>query len=344
MKIEIDPTTEQPATLRALAAMLVTLAGGEARVTLDLKLDEAQIDAMVAKVAAEVKQEHAAEAYFKASENLKQIDDSAIDAAESEMLQQFAAETRDQVAAVKHAAAVFAGTAASYFTPEEMAEPVRVVPLPPPAPPIAAAALFSTVHAAPLDGVMTNVPPPPVPSVPAPPAPSAPAPVTDPALDVNGVAWDAAKHSSTKAKNVDGTWRARRNLGAAVVPPVAPPPASGRLEHVAPPPPPAINPVAPQASNVGASGQFDGKSVPPPPLPIPQPVPPPPVPGLNPFPRMMRTITDNLTAGRITKPQVNEVLAAHGVMDPGQIAILATLPDTAAKVTAALVALGAQNV
>lgn len=291
MKIEIDPTTEQPATLRALAAMLVTLAGGE-----------------VARPAA-----------F----------DFTID--EAEMAHQFAAETRDQVDAVKHAAEVFAATeatttpltAAEYFHPSELAEPVRVAPLPPPAPPIAAAALFSTAPVVPTAGAPTPVPPPPVPSVPVPPALLAPAPVTDPALDVNGVAWDAALHASTKAKNVDGTWRARRNLSdKAVTPPAAP----------VPPPPPAINSVAtPPAPTLV-------------PLPPAAPVPPPPVPGLSPFPRMMRTITDNLTAGRITKPQVNEVLAAHGVMDPGQIAVLATLPDTAAKVTAALVTLGAQNV
>jgi hypothetical protein len=33
--------------------------------------------------------------------------------------------------------------------------------------------------------------------------------------DVNGVAWDAALHASSKAKNSDGTWRARRGAGTA---------------------------------------------------------------------------------------------------------------------------------
>lgn len=292
MKIEIDTASEHPLVLRTLATLFVKLAAAD---------------------------ECAPVVTGKPALPEFEINPAAIDAE-----------------AVKHAAAVFAGTAtksvateastASYFTPSELAEPVRAVPLPPavPAPPIAAAALFSTAPAAPLAGAPTPVPPPPAPSVPVPPAPLAPAPVTDPALDVNGVAWDVALHASTKAKNVDGTWRARRNLGAAVPPP--PPVAVSvvAINPVAAPPAPTLVPL-------------------PPPIPA-SAVPPPPVPGLSPFPRMMRTITDNITASRITKAQVNEVLAAHGVMDPGQIAVLAGAPETATKVTAALVALGAQNV
>lgn len=49
------------------------------------------------------------------------------------------------------------------------------------------------------------------------PAPAPPYPGTD--LDSAGNAWDAAIHSANKSKVKDGTWRIKRNSGAATPPP-----------------------------------------------------------------------------------------------------------------------------
>lgn len=83
------------------------------------------------------------------------------------------------------------------------------------APSTAAADLFSTAPAAPQDGQATQpavpAPPVPVPSVPT-------APVASPSLadvDSTGLPWDERIHSGTKAKNADGTWRARRGMNDA---------------------------------------------------------------------------------------------------------------------------------
>ena len=88
--------------------------------------------------------------------------------------------------------------------------PTSATPLAPPAPSTAAADLFATAPAAPMDGRAPAASPPPVP---APPAPSAPAASPSPAgVDSTGLPWDERIHSGTKAKNADGTWRARRGL------------------------------------------------------------------------------------------------------------------------------------
>lgn len=68
------------------------------------------------------------------------------------------------------------------------------------------------------------------------------APVPD--ADINGVIYDPALHSSSRAKNADGTWRARRGGPATTGPKAA------RLEEqtardVPPPPPPAAAAVPP---------------------------------------------------------------------------------------------------
>lgn len=77
----------------------------------------------------------------------------------------------------------------------------------------------------------------------------------DPNVDVAGVKWDPALHASTKAKNMDGTWKARRKRGETNVAaealakqvtdgalvqghaPVAPPPPPTDTVSVPPPPP-----------------------------------------------------------------------------------------------------------
>jgi hypothetical protein len=61
-------------------------------------------------------------------------------------------------------------------------------------------------------------------------------------LDSAGQVWDEAVHSGTRAKNVDGTWRFRRNLDKSLRTVAAPPPPA---RTVAAPPPPARTVVAP---------------------------------------------------------------------------------------------------
>jgi len=51
-------------------------------------------------------------------------------------------------------------------------------------------------------------------------------------VDINGEAWNPEKHASSKAKNKDGTWRARRVVA--------------KSNASTPPPPPSNTPAAPQ--------------------------------------------------------------------------------------------------
>lgn len=83
------------------------------------------------------------------------------------------------------------------------------------APSTAAADLFSTAPAARQDGQATQpaVPAPPVPVPSAPTAPAASPSLAD--VDSTGLPWDERIHSGTKAKNADGTWRARRGMNDA---------------------------------------------------------------------------------------------------------------------------------
>lgn len=95
----------------------------------------------------------------------------------------------------------------------------------------------------------------------APAAPSAPSSPTE--LDINSIPWDDRIHSTTRAKNQDGTWRYRRNLdpqtrdmvmielraraGAAPVPAGTPPLPTPPAAAPPPPPPPPVTLPAPGA-------------------------------------------------------------------------------------------------
>lgn len=77
-------------------------------------------------------------------------------------------------------------------------------------------------------------------------------------LDSKGQLWDASLHSSSKAKNKDGSWKARRNVNAVQAPVEVPPVVQAPVAQqvVTPPPPvyqappvaqaPVTPPVAPQ--------------------------------------------------------------------------------------------------
>ena len=82
------------------------------------------------------------------------------------------------------------------------------------------------------------------------------APAAD--TDVNGVAWNADTHSSSKAKNRDGTWRVKRNTGTKDDVPPAPPvvdttPPAPPVVAVTPPAPPVavVTPAAPPVAGQG---------------------------------------------------------------------------------------------
>jgi hypothetical protein len=117
------------------------------------------------------------------------------------------------------------------------------------------------------------------------------APTPDPAVvfakndtDVDGVKWDPALHASTKAKTIDGRWKARKRRGSA-------------------------DAEAPAAAVVAA----------PPPPPVDLPVPPPPpaepamVPAGPPAVLTFREVMAKVTARKLGKAKVDELLAIVGL-------------------------------
>lgn len=106
--------------------------------------------------------------------------------------------------------------AAPVAEPVGRLDPARVSPPPVPAPSTAAAAPLPTAPAEQQAGAPAapSVPRPPVPAAPTPPVPTAPVSTGSPApaVDSRGLPWDERIHSSSKATNADGSWRARRNM------------------------------------------------------------------------------------------------------------------------------------
>ena len=195
------------------------------------------------------------------------------------------------------------------------------VPAHPPAPSTAAAAASPTAPAAPTPGL----PQPPSAGTPTVPshvgtaaAPTAPAATPNPAgveLDVSGLPWDGRIHSSTKAKNKDGTWRALRGRNdeakakaieaelraamAAGAPPAPPQPPAPPVTPPAPPIPPATPPAPPAAA------------------------------GAPTFATLMVKITTAKTAGKLAPEAVDAALAQVGLTTMMQ---LAPRPDLVATV------------
>ena len=83
-------------------------------------------------------------------------------------------------------------------------------------PPAIAPAAMPAISTNPTASAIPAPPPANVAPIAAPPAPpAAPAPGVE--LDKNGLPWDGRNHASTKRKNADGSWTARRNTDPAVV-------------------------------------------------------------------------------------------------------------------------------
>jgi hypothetical protein len=204
--------------------------------------------------------------------------------------------------------------------PTNLTPPAPPVPdAPPPPPPPADPSVFAA-NAAPV-----AIPPPPSVAASTPGDASAATPNSDPTpppatmsaspsdakLDSAGVAWNPAQHSTPAKLNVDGTWRARRNVTKGKAP----------AEPAQVPLPPTD---APMAAAAGPAPVVAGPVIPPPPVALP-PAPadgaPPaapvaPVPagdGALDFRGLMQRITAGIAAKKLQNEQVPEICAAIGV-------------------------------
>lgn len=184
--------------------------------------------------------------------------------------------------------------------------------------------------------VQVPLPPPAIPPAPtvATGAPLSPTAATAPIVapggvekDARGLPWDHRIHSSSKNKNANGTWRAKKGMndGGELVRKVeaelmqamaAPGPATVTLpagmDPAAPPPPEVVTP--PASVVFGATGGT--------------PVVPPPPPGVVDqtlsFPGLMTLLTPAMAAGRINTALLTEACVAVGIPS---LPLLATRPD-----------------
>ena len=209
---------------------------------------------------------------------------------------------------------------------------------------------------------LSNLPPPVAPTgaVPIPPAPPSgvvsatpPAPAASPAdRDVNGLPWDGRIHASTRVRNADGSWRAKRAVHPETVRIVeaelrqnAAAPAPGVSVPV--PPPPAASSDTPQP--IAPAGTPADGTPPPPPTGTPAttgaspsdaPPPPPPAPatlsGPQLFARYMERVTAAQTGGLVTTADVASIATGLGLVGT---AGLLQRPDLVPQAEAALDAL-----
>lgn len=142
-------------------------------------------------------------------------------------------------------------------------------------------------------------------------------------LDKAGLPWDERIHAETKAKNKDGTWRARRNLDAAVkskveaelLGTVNSTPATGTAPPALPPAPARALPAAPGPT-----------------------LPPPPAPSNSEYTDLVTLVVDNMEPkGRISEAWLKEVLDYYGVAE-GSLQNLAHKPEVIGDVRAFITA------
>jgi hypothetical protein len=144
---------------------------------------------------------------------------------------------------------------------------------------------------------------------PAPPAALGPIPLPPGVAverDSAGVAYDAAVHSSTRSKTIDGKWKARRNrtsaaaAPAAPVAPVAPPaaPIAPPVSAAPIPPPPNVPPVFLPADDEDADDTDESAGLPP-------------ATNAGPvmdFPTFIASLTAGMNTGAISQDKINEVM------------------------------------
>jgi hypothetical protein len=177
---------------------------------------------------------------------------------------------------------------------------------------VQAAAVFggSAAPAAPLAPPAPPAPPalPPIP--PAPPAiPPAPgAALTPVERDTAGVPYDARIHNKSRTKKQDGTWKLAKGIDSAVVAAV--------LAEIKGAPAAPLVPAAPAAPSA--------PPVPPPPPPSPtvgNAAPAAAVPSVISFRDVMKKVTENQTAGKLSKAQIDHALGQVG-FKPDELAPL----------------------
>lgn len=228
------------------------------------------------------------------------------------------------------------------------------------------------------DPAPTAAPPPPPPetsgyvapvstATPAPP-PAAPSPAPSVELDVSGLPWDARIHTGTKAKNSDGSWRAKRGVPAdtitavtaelrqvlaAPAAPVVPLAAAPATAPTAAVPGVVVPPAATAPAVPGPDGQTGSPAAPPPPA-APAAAPPPPaVPLATPpaqgaadaaaatgFAGAMRKVTALQQANQLTVADVQGVCAGLGL---AQVRDLLHRPDLVPAFESQVDALAAAN-
>lgn len=218
------------------------------------------------------------------------------------------------------------------------------VPNVPPAPFTAAADPSSTAPAAPAPISIPAAPAlvPPAPSSAPAAAGAVPAPSSPADLDKNGLPWDAEIHASSKVKNADGTWRAKRGVDPALVEQrtaqlrqlMAIP--AGGAPNVPQPPTAAGVPVTIPTALAGApspSAPSEAPNV----APAPQP-PVPPAPGAAPsdFVSLMQKLGPLVMGGKLAQPELVAICQQHGLAD---LTMLQPRPDLVPLVNASIDAL-----
>lgn len=135
-------------------------------------------------------------------------------------------------------------------------------------------------------------------------APTVPADPTTPVpdADAQGLPWDARIHSGGKTRNADGTWRKKSKLDPALEQAVI-----AELRGVMSAPPAIPQPPVPAATDAAQLGAT--------------------------FAGMMRDVTNAITRGKTTMPQVNALCSQFGVPE---LSALMHRPDLWAPVNAGI--------
>jgi hypothetical protein len=151
-------------------------------------------------------------------------------------------------------------------------------------------------------------------------------------LDTDGLPWDGRIHASTKGKNADGRWKAKRGVEAALVaqvqaelravmgaPSVPNAPTTG-----AAPTPPIVTPPAPPAPPISPAGIA---------APAPPTIPTAPI-GVD-FPSLAKMVGELIPAGRLTNETLSAIVSKYGL--PG-FGLLFNRPDLVPAIHADIMA------
>ncbi len=143
-------------------------------------------------------------------------------------------------------------------------------------------------------------------------------------IDADGLPWDSRIHTRTKSKTASGRWKIQRGMGGSVVKKIEEElrAAQGIPSPEPQPAPPVVLTPAPQPA--------------PTPPPLEAAPTPPPFPTLEKafdFADLMTIVTSGITAGRLTREQVVEVLTPYGIPS---LPVVATRPDLIPAVIIAL--------